>query len=73
MNESEIKQLYETARNVLPGEALQMVRNANTDEEHNFFAYIADMNLQRAQWEYINSSEDGWILSDCDFCVCRKT
>lgn len=42
---------------VLPGEALQMVRNAKSDEERNFFAYIADMNLQRAQWEYINKKE----------------
>ena len=54
MNESELKQLYEMARAVLPGEALQMARNANTDEERNFFAYIADMNLQRAQWKYID-------------------
>ena len=57
MNESELKQLYETAMAVLPGEALQMVRNAKSDEERNFFAYIADMNLQRAQWEYINKKE----------------
>ena len=58
MNESELKRLYETARTVLPGEALQMARNAATDEERNFFAFIADMNLQRAQWEYIKSSQD---------------
>ena len=58
MNKSELKQLYETARTVLPGEALQMVHSAESDEERNFFAYIADMNLQRAQWEYINSSQD---------------
>lgn len=57
MNETELKQLYETARAVLQGEALQMVRNAECDEERNFFAYIADMNLQRAQWEYINKKE----------------
>ena len=57
MNETELKQLYETARAVLPGEALQMARNADTDEERNFFAYIADMNLQRVQWEYINKKE----------------
>ncbi len=58
MNEADLKQLYETARGMLPGEALQMARNADTDEERNFFAYISDMNLQRAQWEYINSSQD---------------
>lgn len=58
MNESELKRLYETAKAVLPGKALQMVRNAECDEERNFFSYIADMNLQRAQWEYINSSQD---------------
>lgn len=57
MNESELKQLYETARTVLPGEALQMVHSAECDEECNFFAYIADMNLQRVQWEYINKKE----------------
>lgn len=58
MNESELKQLYETAKAVLPGEALQMVKKAENDEECNFYAYIADMNLQRAQWEYINSSQN---------------
>lgn len=54
MNESKLKQLYKTASNVLPGEALQMARNTDTDEERNFFAYISDMNLQRAQWKYID-------------------
>ena len=55
MNETKLKQLYERAKTVLPGEALQMARNAECDEERNFFAYIADMNLQRQQWEHINS------------------
>jgi len=57
MNELQLKQLYETVKTVLPGEALEMVRHAESNEERNFFAYIADMNLQRAQWEHIKSEE----------------
>lgn len=57
MNELQLKQLYETAKTVLPGEALEMVRHAESNEERKFFAYIADMNLQRQQWEYIKSEE----------------
>ena len=57
MNETELKQLYETARTVLPVEALEMARHAKSNEERNFFAFISDMNLQRAQREYVNSCQ----------------
>lgn len=44
-----IRDLYVRARSLLPGDALAAARNAESDEERNFFAYVADMNLQRAQ------------------------
>lgn len=46
------------ARNVPPGVALEAARQAESDEERNFYAFISDMNLQRAQWDYIKSSQD---------------
>ena len=52
------KTLYLQARSIPPGMALQMALQAESDEERNFFAYIADMNLQRAQWEVIRAEEN---------------
>ena len=52
-----MRQVYLTARSIPPGAALQMALQAETDEERNFFAYIADMNLQRAQWEEIQAEQ----------------
>lgn len=48
-----IKRLYQEARRISPGEALEMARRAESDEERNFYAFISDMNLQRQQREYI--------------------
>lgn len=48
-DKSELKTLYHTAQKIAPGNALDYIRNAKTDEERNFYAYIADMNLQREQ------------------------
>ena len=53
----DLKELYEAARTIAPGEALEMVRLAESDAERNFYAFISDMNLQRQQWEYIKSEE----------------
>lgn len=49
--------IYLAARqlNYLP--ALNLARQACSEEERNFFAYIADMNLQRTQWEHIAASK----------------
>lgn len=54
----EFKNLYLQARSIPPGTALQMALLAESDEERNFFAYIADMNLQRLQWEAIRAEEN---------------
>ena len=43
------QELYETARRIDHATALNMIREADNEEERNFWAYIADMNLQRAQ------------------------
>ena len=45
----DFKKLYQAACSIPPGEALEMARHAESNEERNFFAFIADMNLQRAQ------------------------
>ncbi len=54
----DLKQLYETAHSIPPGVALEAARQGENDEERNFYAYISDMNLQRAQWDYIESSQN---------------
>lgn len=53
----DLKQLYQLARGIPPFEALDMARHAESREERNFYAFISDMNLQRAQWEYIRNEE----------------
>ena len=53
----DLKQLYQIARSIPPFEALDMARHAGTAEERNFYAFIANMNLQRAQWDYIRNVE----------------
>lgn len=45
----DLKHLYDAAKKIAPGNALDSVRKAKSDEERNFFAFIADMNLQREQ------------------------
>lgn len=49
----ELKELYDVARAVEPNQALRQVMTADTDEERRFFAFIANMNLQRRQKEVI--------------------
>ncbi len=49
MENADLKRLYDLARKIAPGNALDLVRKAESDEERNFFAFIADMNLQREQ------------------------
>lgn len=56
LEESEIfagKLLYKNARNISYTTGLSLARIAKTDEEQNFFTYVADMNLQREQQAYI--------------------
>jgi len=45
--------VYLAARQLGYLPALNMARAASTIEERNFFAYVADMNLQREQKEAI--------------------
>ena len=44
-----IQEIYKAAREIDPATAMRAVQRAETDEERQFYAYIADMNLQRAQ------------------------
>lgn len=45
----ESKEFYETAKKLGHANALNLARNADSEEERNFFAFIANMNLQREQ------------------------
>ncbi len=49
------KLLYKNARKISYTNALELVRKAKSEEERNFFAYIADMNLQRVQQTFIQN------------------
>lgn len=51
------KLLYKNAQKVRPGDALELARHAKSEEERNFFAYLSDMNLQRAQQAYVRSKQ----------------
>ena len=44
-----LKDLYDSAKKIGYANALGLARQAENDEERNFFAFIADMNLQREQ------------------------
>lgn len=52
-NISSFKNLYQIAKSIDSATALNLIRNAQSEEERNFFAFIADMNLQRKQKEAI--------------------
>lgn len=45
----DLRDIYLIAQSIDPGKALRLVREAKTEEEMHFFAYIHDMNLQRIQ------------------------
>lgn len=49
--------IYLNARRLGYLPALNMARCACSEEERNFFAYIADMNLQREQQAYIRNEK----------------
>lgn len=51
-----MEQIYELARSVELSQAMRLVQRAETDEERRFWAYIAEMNLQRAQKEAIKNN-----------------
>lgn len=50
---NELKELYEIAVQVKPSMAMRMLQEAQTEEERKFYAFVANMNLQRAQKEAI--------------------
>ena len=52
-----LKQAYEPVREVGYSNALQMAREATSEEERDFYAFVSNMNLQRAQWDYIRNVE----------------
>lgn len=45
----ELKKLYQEARRIEPSVAFQLIQEAQSEEERNFWAYIHNMNLQHAQ------------------------
>jgi len=49
LENADLKELYEKAKNMDPSKAMRFVQQAQDDEERKFYAFIADMNLQRAQ------------------------
>lgn len=49
IEEAEIRSLYETARKIDPATAMRLVQQTQDDEERRFYAFVAEMNLQRAQ------------------------
>lgn len=52
-NNTDLDKLYEAAKNLDPAKAMRLVQQAQNDEERKFYAFIADMNLQRSQKEVI--------------------
>ena len=48
--------IYRVACTISPSNAMRMVQRAETEEERKFWAYIADMNLQRKQKEVIKNN-----------------
>lgn len=52
---------YKNAKQIPMFIALDMARKAKTDEERNFFAYVSDMNMQRAQRKVIQEEQERFI------------
>lgn len=50
---NELKELYEKAIQVDPNAALRQMQAAETEEERKFYAFLVDMQLQRAQKKVI--------------------
>lgn len=51
-----IQEIYAAVLQVTPHEAMRAVQKAETDEERGFYAYVADMALQRAQKAVIEAN-----------------
>lgn len=45
----DLKQLYQTAKTVGIGEALQLIREAESEDEQAFYAFILNQHFQRRQ------------------------
>ena len=45
----DLKRLYEIARKIDHGQAYDLIRQANSEEERTFYSFIASMNMQREQ------------------------
>ena len=78
MGIAKAKKLYETAKSLGHANAIDFARKAESEEERKFFAYIADMNLQRAQRAVIeqevagNMSLSGFELTEKDKARIRE-
>ena len=52
---------YKNAKHIPIFVALDMARKAKSDEERNYFAYVSDMNMQRAQQKVIREEHERFI------------
>lgn len=48
-NVSEYKDMYKKAKTIRIADALQLIREAETDEEKSFYAHILNMHFQQKQ------------------------
>lgn len=51
-----IQEIYAAVLQVTPHEAMRAVQEADTEEARMFYAYVADMALQRAQKAVIEAN-----------------
>lgn len=65
-----IEQIYELARSVEPNQAMRMVQQVESDEERRFWAFVAEMNLQRRQMAVIHAERDE-VSVDCRIAAAR--
>ena len=45
----DLRQIYDRLRSLSSGTTMDLVRQAQTEEERRFWAYVLNMNLQRNQ------------------------
>lgn len=49
INVAEYKELYQKAKEIRIGEALQLIREASSEEEKSFYAHILNLHFQQKQ------------------------
>ena len=54
--EYDLKAMYDEAKKLGHSKALELARNADSEEECRFYTFIANMNLQREQKKAIDNN-----------------